>query len=347
MGKKKEVKTSKSASSKPNSKDLPIQALFISKLKEMVPVSISLVDELADLLNISTDSAYRRLRCETEITIDELSKIAGKYGISIDSILANKGDTATFQYISLAENALNFEKYLGNIAGHLKRIDGFEQKQIIYAAEEVPMFHSFHSRKMAAFKMFYWQRSVLNVPEFQTKKFNANILDDSLFELGKKIYDYYCSIPSIEIWTEETILTVIRQLEFYVESGVFQTKEDALEIADEIASMVTTIMGYAEHSTKSKHQENNYQLYKSDVVIGTNCIHVDIGDTNYSFISFNTLNSLTTSNSDFCKETEHWMKNLIRKSTLISGTAEKQRYQFFNKMMKHIDLSREKIKNMS
>ena len=73
-----------------------------------------------------------------------------------------------------------------------------------------------------------------------------------------------------------------------MESGVFQTKEDALEVADTIAEMVADIMGYAEHSTKSKTEENNYQLYKSDVVIGTNCIHVDIGEANYAFISFNT-----------------------------------------------------------
>ena len=341
----KKTKPAKREAERAKEHSLPTQALFVSKLREMIPSSISLADELADLLGISTDSAYRRLRCETEIGIDELHKISSKYGISIDSVFANKGDTATFQYISLAENALNFEKYLENIAGHLKRVNGFEHKQIIYAAEEVPVFHSFNSRVLSAFKMFYWQRSVLNVPELQTKKFEIDILSDTLFETGQRIHKLYSTIPSIEIWTDETILTVIKQLEFYVESGVFKNKEDALEIADAIASKIENIKQCAENSTKVPGLEKNYQLYKSDVVIGTNCIHVDIGETNYSFISFNTLNSLTTSNAAFCKETEHWMENLIKKSTLISGTAEKQRYQFFNKMVKQIDSSREKIQN--
>jgi hypothetical protein len=57
----------------------------------------------------------------------------------------------------------------------------------------------------------------------------------------------------------------------------------------------------------------------------------------HSYISFNTLNSLTTSNPEFCGEIEHWLKNLEKKSTLISGVAEKQRYRFFNKMYKHVD----------
>jgi hypothetical protein len=49
------------------------------------------------------------------------------------------------------------------------------------------------------------------------------------------------------------------------------------------------------------------------------------------------MNSLNTSNSEFCEETEHWVKNIIKKSTLISGVAEKQRYQFFNKLNNAID----------
>jgi hypothetical protein len=57
------------------------------------------------------------------------------------------------------------------------------------------------------------------------------------------------------------------------------------------------------------------------------------------------MNSLTTSNQQFCEEIEHWTKNLIKKSTLISGIAEKQRFQFFSKAYKAIDLSIERIKN--
>jgi hypothetical protein len=62
-----------------------------------------------------------------------------------------------------------------------------------------------------------------------------------------------------------------------------------------------------------------------------------MGESRYSYITFNTLNSLTTNNPEFCEETEHWMKNLERKSTLISGISEKQRYQFFSKMFKTLD----------
>ncbi len=326
-------------------KKLPIQKIIFSKIAQLLPENVSLADELCLLLKISKDSAYRRIRCETELSTDELFIISSKYKLSIDALFSNQGEFATFQYISLVEDSLQFEKYLNSIVMNLSKINSFPQKQIIYAAEEVPIFYAFLSPRLAAFKMFYWQRSVLNVPELQHKKFETNVLNKSLFALGKKIESLYSTIPSVEIWTEETILTVIKQLEFYVESGVFTSREDALSVAHSISEMITSIRTYAETSSKIKTGEANFQLYKSDVTIGTNCIHIDAGGNNFSFISFNTLNSLTTSNASFCKETEYWIKNLIRKSSLISGTAEKQRYQFFNNMIKQIESSKEKIMN--
>ena len=81
------------------------------------------------------------------------------------------------------------------------------------------------------------------------------------------------------------------------------------------------------------------------LVIGTNAINITSDHYNTSFITFNTMNSLTTSNQTFCEEMDHWIKNLMKKSTLISGSAEKQRFRFFNQMHKQISGAEEKIKN--
>jgi hypothetical protein len=86
-------------------------------------------------------------------------------------------------------------------------------------------------------------------------------------------------------------------------------------------------------------------MYSSDLVLGTNCIYALMGDMRYSYITFNSVNSLTTSNSDFCDETENWLRKLETKSNLISGIGEKQRYQFFNKMYSTINNNIELLKN--
>lgn len=330
----------------PATEQLSVQANFFKSLKAAMPPHVSVAEELATLLGVSNDSAYRRLRGETSLTIDEAFKIASKYSLSIDSIFARSTESVTCDYICLTDSADNFEKYLDGIYKQVLAINSFKEKKIIYAAEEVPIFHSLCTEKLRAFKLFYWQKSVLNVPDLQGKDFSFDIIPQNLMNIAEGIYKNYLSIPSIEIWTHETILTQVKQVEFYFESGVIPSKEMALEILNEIRTMGTKLRTYAEQGSKIDDSGNNdFQLYCSDLLIGTNCIHIHTDNVNYSYITFNSLNSLNTRNNRFCSEIEHWMKNLIRKSNLISGSAEKQRFQFFKKMNRHFDQTEEIIKN--
>lgn len=325
-----------------------MQELFIKHLKNTVPASVSLADDIADLLKISNDSAYRRLRNETVLSLDETYKICKHYRISADAIFSKQTNAVTCNYIKLTDSAENFESYLLSLENQLKQISKAENAKIIYAAEEIPIFHSFHSEKLSAFKLFYWQRSVLNIKEYQTKKFDWDVISEKLLRIAKNIHTIYLKIPSTEIWTVDTIQTTVKQIEYYFESGAFKEKEDAITILNELKQLAQSINRYAEEENKNEKPNSSiaqFGLYNSDLVIGTNCIHVTMNEQIVSYISFNTLNSLTTTNQQFCEEIEHWMKNLIKKSTLISGVAEKQRFQFFNKTYKSIDLAIERIKN--
>lgn len=315
-----------------------IQDVFIQKLKESLPPSIGIAEEIAELLDISIDSSYRRIRGETDLSINEIQKITAKHKISLDNIFSSLGDTVTFTYTKLTDSEANFEKYLNRLYTHTKALNSFTERKLFYVAEELPIFYSFYDKQLTEFKLFYWQRSVLNVPNIQNQRFEFGIIDPKLVELAHNCYLEYKKVPSVEIWTEETIFTVTKQLEFYLESGVFANKADALLLIEKVKEMVKMIQQNAEDSRKLKSdQGETYQLYSSEVVLGTNCIYLKTGEVNHAYISFNTLNSLNTTNSEFCEETEHWVKNLIKKSTLISGVAEKQRFQFFHKLNKHIE----------
>jgi len=300
---------------------MQVQDIFIKKLKESVSPKVSLVEELADLLGVSTDSAYRRLRNETEFTLKEVYTVSKHFNISVDSLFSFKDDFVTCNYIKLTDSVDNFEKYLTNLSRQLKMLAGLENRKVIYAAEEIPIFHSLGAEPLRAFKLFYWQRSVLNIPEYQSKKFTLDIIPKKIMHIAADVHDYYMQIPSIEIWTDKTILTTVKQIEFYYESGAFKEKEDALLILKDMHNMADMMNHWAEQENKypKAGKQQNFWLYNSDLIIGTNAIHVTTENFNSSYISFNTMNSLTTSNQSFCEEIEHWMKNLMKKSTLIIG----------------------------
>src|SRR5687767_14276909 len=86
-----------------------IQDNFISRFRQALPPGLGVAEELADLLGVSIDSAYRRIRGETGLTIDEIYQVAKKYPISIDDVFSNRGETVTFGYTKLTNSAENFE----------------------------------------------------------------------------------------------------------------------------------------------------------------------------------------------------------------------------------------------
>ncbi len=282
-----------------------MQELFIKHLKNVVPAHVSLVDELADLLKISNDSAYRRLRNETVLSLDETQKICSHYHFSIDSVLSNQGNSVNCNYIKLTDSNENFNKYLSDILEQLQILTKSNESKITYAAQEIPIFHSFFSKELAAFKLFYWQRSVLNVPDYQNKKFDFGVIGEEQLQLAATIYNTYRQVASAEIWTDGTVLTTIRQIEYYFDSGAFKLKTDAVVVLQHLKKMLEAIENAAEHQTKLSENNVAFNLYNSDSIIGTNCIHINVGEIVFSYISFNTVNSLTSSNKQFCEEIEH------------------------------------------
>ena len=52
-----------------------IQTAFFEQIKNSLPSNLSLVDVIADELEISNDSAYRRIRGEKMLSFEELQKL--------------------------------------------------------------------------------------------------------------------------------------------------------------------------------------------------------------------------------------------------------------------------------
>jgi len=310
-----------------------LQLRFLAKIKNIIHPTVSFADELAQILEISTDSAYRRIRGETALGIDEVNMLCNHYKIAFD-VFAQDSPSVTFNYKSLNDTG-GFSEYLESIRNDMIYINTSDNKLITYAATDLPIFHHFNYPVLAAFKMFYWIKAVLNAPIYQDKKFDASLVSESLAKVGKEIYQLYQTIPSIEIWSSETINSQIKQIEFYWDSGMFKTKDDALIVCNQFVEEIRTLEKQAELSSKivngSGTDNNKFTMYHSEIEIGSNYILVQKGDTKTVYLTIHTFNKMVTTNSQFGNETQHWIDNLVRKSTLISGVAEKHRYQFFKK----------------
>lgn len=308
------------------------QALFIEKVKALLPVNFMLADELSELLSISKDAAYRRIRCETALTLDEVLIICEHFKITFESL--SNPNAVAFHFKQLMPEEDSFRQYLKGMLEDLKRIKSYGNASIIYAAEDIPVFHHFPYPLLSAFKIYYWMRSVMNVKALEGTSFKPGLIAEDVLELGKQIHQTYMGIPSSEIWTDGTISSTLDQIAYYWDAGLFESKEVAHQVCDDMAAEIASIRHYCEVGNK---QLIPFHFYHNDIMIGNNCVLINAGTTRFCYLSHHSFNFMLTTDASFSAETASWLENMMRRSQLISGVSEKQRNIFFIAMLRRIE----------
>src|SRR5882762_1404739 len=97
-----------------------VQQLFFQHIRNNLPPHLSFVDEIAGLLNISNDSAYRRIRGEKGISFDEIRTLCSHFKISLDQLFYLNSEAIIFTGRLADNNNFSFDLYLNNILKQLE-----------------------------------------------------------------------------------------------------------------------------------------------------------------------------------------------------------------------------------
>lgn len=331
---------------------LPAQHRFFSVVKEKLQPNVSLVDEVADILGISTDSAYRRIRDEKELSFTEIEKLCTFYAISVDMIFNEKAqETVSFRYNPIDGSVFTFEDYLKSVASSMRGIVTGPQKEMIYSAKDIPLFYLFYYDEIASFKTFVWQKTLLGIPGLDDKKFLISDTPPSLLKLGRQSLTHYLHINSSELWNIESFHSLFCQIEFYCEAGLFADPAEASLIVAKTGELITHLRKQAELGKKflpgsQQPFESNYKMYTNDVLLSDNTVLGMMGGHTVAFLTHNALNFLSTNNEKFCNTTKDWYNNLIRKSSLISSVGEKERNRFFAGVTTNYEKLKENVRHI-
>src|SRR5690349_17250798 len=203
-----------------------IQQELFRVVKTRIPEHISAADEIAKILAISADSAYRRMRGEKPVTLDEVSKLCSHFNISVDQLLNIQSDAFLFFGKNVNAQNFSFNEYLGTVHEYMMFMQNFKSKEIIYLCKDIPLFHHYHFKDLAAFKYYFWMKTLLHFPEFANKRFSLDDYPTSTFELGQKNLKLYNQLDVYELWNFESLNSTLRQIEFYHDGGLFVSDEE-------------------------------------------------------------------------------------------------------------------------
>ena len=328
-----------------------IQEILFQTIKTKLPSNISFVHDLSELLGISYDSAYRRIRGEKELSLEELKSICLHYNVSIDSLFNFKSNQVIFNSLALGEDGFTFENWLQSLLEGIKRIHSCQQREIIYAAKDLPVFYFFEFPEIAAFKIYFWHKTLIPASEYENQLISLEP-PETLYTLGHQLLSYYIKIPTIEIWSEATIASILKQIEYCYVSGFFARIEDVFRLCEVLESWLQHVQRQAECGfqfrlgSPCEGIENSYKLFNNEVLVSDNTILVTMDGQKTSYYTYNVINQLITTNPVFCNQVDKTLRNLMQKSSLISGTSAKERHRFFNKLHENVKALRTRIERM-
>lgn len=323
-----------------------MQEQFIKYLKAKSKDSTSFADEIASILDIGYDAAYRRINLKTSLTLDESVKLARHYNVSLNKLFEVGNTNSIVTEISqkpVNEQALEywFKETLNNAIPLTK----MKNAEIIWSGKDISLFRSLNDSYLTRYKMYVWLKD-LNVEMAKSKiTFDewVNTIPESLLKSAIDLGNIYKHINIIELWNDNTINGTLQQVLYYFEAGLV-SKEIALKICDDLHEIVNNIEKETIHQSINDLENDKYfRLYKHDLHTLTNAVMLITPYQKAFFYPFTVLSYFKVEHKDTCDMMHEFLQKQMSNSKLLATSGERDRTIFFKTIHQKISIAKERI----
>ena len=320
---------------------MELQKLIFDEIRARIPIESTWSRELAKTLHLGRDAIYRRERGEVQLTLKEVELLCKKFGISLDKYLLADQYAVVFKHTSLNRDDLyNYKQYLDQLLKHLHMIHSCQRKEIIFCADDIPIFHFMDFPELTYFKLYTWNQAVLNLGT-PFEAFVYELKKQNLEPTFKKLHEIYQAIPSREIWTKSTISPFLELLAYYQSINSFQSEQSIITLNRQLKQLVENLKAWT--MGQEKQSGVGFDLYVSPVNLGLSQMVCQFDEKQSVSVKLYTINSIATMDKNYVEETIDWIRGILNKSSCLSRLSEKERIFFFKDMEQSVAGIAEKI----
>ena len=327
-------------------KKIEAQKRLFEELQKKLSAKDVLVCMVSQVLNVGTDSAYRRIRGDKLLSISETYTLCKHFNLSFDSLTGVRNTHPRgyiYQPLDISKPA-DYQSFVMNLSQNLAKLSISDDAHLLISAVDVPVFHMIYHKELAFFKLYAWTHSVYNYAG-SLDDFMKAIATPELDSYYQKIIKDFEHTPSAEIWTENTIRVTLSLISYYTDIRMFPDKEMPLLLCGQLLEILNKLQHWAENGRKSNHT-TLFQFYLSEIEIENTFILMKHSGAVSCAVKLFTINILNVFDQDFCMETEKYLEKLTQRSVLLCESSEKERVKFFNSQRQKVRFLMEKIKNM-
>ena len=276
---------------------------FIIKLKEKIPKNISITDEVASILGINYDAAYRRLTGKVVFSINEAVHLSKKLDISLNELFEiGESNSYLIRETQPIKNLNDFYGYFESLHKELAPLANNDDASILFGARELPMFYLFHDPLLIRFKVFIWF-SILNITPLNKRiNFKNFIISDRMIKMSQKVGEIYNNINVTEMWSFGSINNILQQL-FYLYNMRQINAADAKNICDNLKLELKEIERSTLNGTNSLKRK--FKLYSNELIMMNNSMILKYKNKLHFGYPYALLRFFIIDNQKACKAQEH------------------------------------------
>ncbi|MDR0507558.1 MAG: hypothetical protein LBH32_12210 [Dysgonamonadaceae bacterium] len=298
------------------------------------PKSVKPVDYLSDILALSRESVYRRIRKEIPFTVEELAKASVEMGFSIDKVIGEvKSDRLYFDMQSGWEEASNlyintFETY----NNHLEKLIEAKKSDAQLILNHIPPLFSIYSDDFFKYSYFKWKNEGI---DSCSVKYHFSDLEIplELLELRKRIiYNIQRIKNSTLILSPNIFLDVIKEIQYHYHKRLI-TKDELERLKKSILDIISLSEIVAMNGGINPYVKTD--IYLSRLYLSTNILYTQYEENIETHFWLYNTTPIIIRCSEICEIQRNWLRTVKMYSTLISLSNEILQTAFFDKQKEY------------
>ena len=308
---------------------------IVTAIRENIPRNQKTVGYIADLLSVSRESAYRRIRGEKEFTLEETHKISCDLNISIDEMFGSIGNECV--YYNLQANTLfdpenSFLEMLRKNNELVKQLIRSPKTEVIAALNRLSFIT--HMPYKNLFKFLYY-RYLYQIHDVPLNFYYSTIVIPEEIEQLRQEYTYYSpSINNITYIMDNNIFPkVIKEILYYYKRNLI-TRDELIVMQEDLYYLVDVIERMVKYGLNDGGSKR--AVYISTFDLDSNFRYIEYDDTVISEFWVYPVNPLTIKDTNVCALQKKWLGGMKKYSTLISESSELQQSEYLNTQRNYI-----------
>lgn len=320
---------------------LNMQDIFIKNIRDKSRSHKSFIYEIADILDVGYDAAYRRVHSKTQLTLDEIVLLAKHYDVSLNNLFQVANQNTVLAELSFGPtNQSDLENWLNELINILDPLTKIEKAEMIWSGKDISLFKILTKPYLAKYKMYIWLKEV------DLKLINSNIsfdewitnasaeLDKSITLISNIVQDLNIS----ELWDSQTINGILRQILYYFDEGLV-SKELALLICNDLKCLVYSIKLETKNQSLNILKNNRFHhVYNCELYELSNTFMVITPNRTACYTPLNTIDYFKIEQKDICDKMYTFLQQQKSISKLLVNSGEHERTHFFKAFIQKIEM---------